>query len=265
MKKNHLLWVALVVTIFSYGQTIFINEFHYTNTGVDINEGIEIAGPAGTDISGYEIRLYNGNGTVYSPIINLSGTIPNQQNNLGTLWFDVPPGNEIQNGSPDGFALVDNLNNVIQFLSYEGVITAVNGPAVGLTSVDIGIFEANSTPVNYSLQLIGTGSVYSDFSWNGPILNTRGSPNTGQTLPVEENNIEEFRMFPNPVVNSELYIHSLNNEVKLVKIYTLSGKQVYKETLNHNEVVKLNSLVSGIYLIKIEENGKIESRKLIIK
>jgi hypothetical protein len=32
----------------------------------------------------------------------------------------------LQNGSPDGIALVDNFGRVIQFISYEGAMTATN-------------------------------------------------------------------------------------------------------------------------------------------
>ena len=35
------------------GPSVFINEFHYDNTSTDEREFIEIAGPAGTDLSGY--------------------------------------------------------------------------------------------------------------------------------------------------------------------------------------------------------------------
>ena len=47
---------------------------------------------------------------------------------------------------------------MVEFLSYEGVFTAVNGPAAGLTSVDLGVSEVASTPVGLSLQKIGSGS-----------------------------------------------------------------------------------------------------------
>jgi hypothetical protein len=40
---------------------VFINEIHYDNTSTDTNEGIEIAGTAGTDLTGWTIELYNGN------------------------------------------------------------------------------------------------------------------------------------------------------------------------------------------------------------
>jgi hypothetical protein len=41
-------------------QTVFVNEIHYDNTGTDSGEAIEIAGPVGTDLSGWSLVLYNG-------------------------------------------------------------------------------------------------------------------------------------------------------------------------------------------------------------
>ena len=66
---------------------VFINEIHYDNDSTDANEAIEIAGPAGTDLSGWSLVLYNGaNGQVYDTDA-LSGVIPDQQNGFGTLLF----------------------------------------------------------------------------------------------------------------------------------------------------------------------------------
>ncbi len=161
--------------------TVFINEFHYDNTGTDTNEFIEIAGLAGTDITGWSIVLYNGsNGSVYNTQ-TLSGTISDSGDGFGTVVVNYPS-NGIQNGSPDGIALVDNNNNVVQFLSYEGSFTAADGPAAGLTSTDVGVSESSSTDVGFSLQLTGTGSVFEDFTWSSPAANTAGAVNTGQTF-----------------------------------------------------------------------------------
>jgi hypothetical protein len=157
----------------------FINEIHYDNTGADTGEAIEVAGPAGTDLNGWSLVLYNGNGGASYDTIALNGTISDQQNGFGTLFFDTPG---IQNGSPDGVALVDPSNTVVQFLSYEGSFTAVGGPADGMTSTDIGVGEGSGTAVGDSLQLTGTGTTYDDFTWTGPIPNTFGQVNTGQTF-----------------------------------------------------------------------------------
>lgn len=162
--------------------SVFINEIHYDNASTDQNEGIEIAGPAGTDFSGWDIVLYNGNGGALYNTVNLSGVIPDQQNGFGTIFFAI---SGIQNGAPDGVALVHS-STVVQFLSYEGSFTATDGPANEMTSTDIGVSESGSTPVGHSLQLIGTGSVYEDFVWSGPIANTYDAVNTGQTFEVSE-------------------------------------------------------------------------------
>ena len=162
----------------SQAQTVFINELHYDNAGPDAGEGIEIAGPAGTDLSGWELALYNGNkGSVYRTE-SLSGVLPDQGNGFGTVSLAVVG---LQNGAPDGMALVDN-GTVVQFLSYEGAFTATSGPADGMTSTDIGVAESNATPAGSSLQLTGTGAEAKDFSWSGPSAHTFGSANTGQTL-----------------------------------------------------------------------------------
>ena len=165
---------------------VFINELHYDNANTDNNEFIEIAGSVGTDLTGWSIVLYNGNnGTSYNTI-NLNGTISDQSNGFGTIAVDSTG---IQNGDPDGIALVDNNGNVVQFLSYEGSFTASGGPADGMTSKDIGVSQSDSTPVNSSLQLQGTGSQYSDFNWvvvDGN--NTRNNINTSQTFTGGNNN-----------------------------------------------------------------------------
>ncbi|NNF10268.1 MAG: ExeM/NucH family extracellular endonuclease, partial [Acidimicrobiia bacterium] len=111
--------------------------------------------------------------------ISLSGIIPNQQSGFGTLDFAQ---SGIQNGSPDGLALVDAGSTVIEFLSYEGSFTATNGLANGMTSSDIGVSEPSSTSVGESLQLTGTGTMGGDFIWASSQPNTFGSVNTGQAF-----------------------------------------------------------------------------------
>ncbi|MCZ7592715.1 MAG: hypothetical protein M5U15_11485 [Kiritimatiellae bacterium] len=169
---------------------LWINEIHYDNQGADVDEGFEIAGPAGTDLNGYNVYLYDYNsGSVVYSNIALSGVIPDEGQGFGALWFapDAGANGALFNG-PDGLALVYGGSVVLQFISYEGVITAVNGPAQGLTSTDIGLRETNTgTPVGYSLQVCGTGNTASDFAWTpGPTddwrLATPGLLNDCQTI-----------------------------------------------------------------------------------
>jgi predicted extracellular nuclease len=165
--------------------SLWINEIHYDNAGTDSNELIEVAGAAGTDLTGFSLVLYNGSGGAPYGTTNLAGTLDDQDNGFGTAVFTYPS-NGIQNGSPDGVALVNGAD-VIQFLSYEGSFSAVGGPADGMTSTDIGVSESGSEPVDESLQLTGNGSAYADFTWAAPMPFTPGAPNTGQTFGAVEN------------------------------------------------------------------------------
>jgi predicted extracellular nuclease len=160
--------------------TVFINEIHYDNAGTDAGEAVEVAGPAGTDLTGWSLVLYNGSGGASYATIALSGVLANQQGGYGTLSFAIVG---IQNGAPDGIALV-NSGTLVQFLSYEGAFTGVGGAANGVLSTDIGVSQGGSGAVGNSLQLSGSGSTYGNFTWAAEQANTFGNPNTGQTFVV---------------------------------------------------------------------------------
>lgn len=160
---------------------VFINEFHYDNASGDVDEGIELAGTAGHSLAGYTLVLYNGNNGAPYNTLELSGTFPDQDGGYGTLPFLLPV-NGLQNGAPDGMALVDADGSVLQFLSYEGSFTAVGGPADGMSSTDIGVAEDGTTPLGHSLQLVGEGTAYEAFTWAAPMAATFGSINTGQSF-----------------------------------------------------------------------------------
>jgi len=172
--------LGLFISLPLSGQTVFINEIHYENINADEGEFLEIAGPAETDLTNWKIVFYDGSsGTTYGTV-TLAGQIPNTCGGFGVVAVDRPG---IENGDPDGLALVDNSSGgdvVIQFLSYEGVIVATGGPANGQVSMDIGVRESSTTAIGHSLQLSGTGEVYTDFAWSSPATNTRGACNTGQ-------------------------------------------------------------------------------------
>jgi DNA/RNA endonuclease G (NUC1) len=154
------------------------SEIHYDNDGTDVGEAIEVEGPAGTDLTGWRIVLYNQTGGVQYGTTTLSGVIPDLCEGRGVLVVNYPA-NGIQNGPADGFALVDAADAVIEFLSYEGTLVASNGLATGMTSVDIGVSEASTAQLGRSLQRDGEGT------WSGPALSSFGNCNAdGPTLPA---------------------------------------------------------------------------------
>jgi PKD repeat protein len=190
MKKLYktltLLFVFLAFfSLSSVAQNAWINEIHYDNTGTDAGEFIEVViqNAGSYTLVNFSVVLYNGsNGMVYdTKTMDLftAGTVTN-----GFSFFYYPyPSNGIQNGAPDGMALVYQ-GTVIsgQWMSYEGAMTANDGPASGMVSVDIGVSEPADNPAGLSLQLSGSGAAYGDFIWQPPAEDTPGQLNINQTL-----------------------------------------------------------------------------------
>jgi len=229
--RNYRFWVkvlslAIILTLFAgfltpgeaeaVSPAVFINEIHYDNSGTDANEAVEIAGPAGTDLTGWSLVLYNGNGGASYSTVSLSGSIPDLDNGHGVLEFATPG---IQNGSPDGLALVDPGSSVIQFLSYEGSFVAIDGPAIGMTSTDIVVSEEPAPASGQSLQLSGSGVSYDDFTWSGPSTSTFGSVNTGQTFTSEP-------PLPTLVINEIDYDQSGTDTAEFIEIKNTGGSAV---------------------------------------
>ncbi len=187
MKKSNAGVLLACITIVSltwlqplHATPVFINEIHYDNAGGDTNEAVEIFGTAGVDLSGWLLQLYNGSsGSVYRSL-DLGGILPDLESGFGALAFPVAG---IQNGAPDGIALVNAGNMLVQFLSYEGVFEASDGFATGSTSDLIGIAESGATLASESLQLVGSGSAYEDFQWQAG-TSSFGAINPEQHVPV---------------------------------------------------------------------------------
>ncbi len=214
------------------GEPVFINEFHYDNDGLDTGEFFEIAGPAGTNLLGWQVIGYNGNGGGVYGTINLSGLIPEQMNGLGTLAFDFT---SMQNGSPDALALVNNLGEVVIFISYEGSCTATDGPAVGMTSIDIVVEETSNTPVGQSLQLGGTGSAYGDFTWQSPLVRTYGEMNVNQVFSSSDSTPPEAPTGLNLVAGDGFVILDWENNSE----DDLAGYSVYRSTSSGGPYIDL--------------------------
>ena len=85
------------------------------------------------------------------------------------------------------------------------------------------------------------------------------------TLGIGKNEIANFSLYPNPVKGGKVFINSDNTFAeRSVAIYDVLGKQVVsqKGTQNSIEVSHLNK---GVYIIKVAEEGKVATRKLVIE
>ncbi|MGB6220382.1 endonuclease/exonuclease/phosphatase family protein [Haloferula sp.] len=163
---------------------VFINEFHYDNFSDDVGEFVEIVvGPGFTgELSGVELVFYNGNNGAEGARHGLdSFTLGTTTSSGHRVYSKLISG--IQNGSPDGFALVVE-GVATSFLSYEGSFMAVDGPASGMTSMDVGVSQGtNDQAGTNAIGLVGTGGSSLDFTWQKISgSHSPGAVNAGQTL-----------------------------------------------------------------------------------
>lgn len=168
---------------------VMINEVDYDQPSFDTAEFIELAGNAGTNLSGWSLELVNGaTDTVYSTIALPNFTIPND---TGDGWgffvlgrpsvanndMDLGADGSVQNGAPDGIRLLSPSSTVVQYMTYEGTMTGSTDDVPAGTSDD-------GVAVDGGLSKIGTGMAPGDFTWAAQTI-TPGAINTGQTLVPE--------------------------------------------------------------------------------
>jgi large repetitive protein len=154
------------------GGGLVINEVDYDQVGTDFDEFVEIynSTPNPIDLTGLALVLVNGsNNTEYNRIdLGPAGILaPGQYLVIGssTLLATVPgtaltlpfvgASNNVQNGAPDGMAIVDiGAAALVDALSYEGSMTMANVMNVGIFSfvegTPTGATDSNAVPATLS-------------------------------------------------------------------------------------------------------------------
>lgn len=78
------------------------------------------------------------------------------------------------------------------------------------------------------------------------------------------NAIDGLTMYPNPLKGDTLYLTSNANAAMSVQIYDVLGKEVVNSKVMNN-TVNISGLNAGVYIVKVTEEGKTATRKLVIQ
>ncbi|WP_127846728.1 T9SS-dependent M36 family metallopeptidase [Psychroflexus aestuariivivens] len=77
---------------------------------------------------------------------------------------------------------------------------------------------------------------------------------------------EKFEIYPNPANNYfEIQFGNTNLKDTSVEIYDMNGRLVSTKNADQNQQVNVSTLSNGVYVVKIEANDKLFTKKLIIK
>ena len=81
---------------------------------------------------------------------------------------------------------------------------------------------------------------------------------------VQSQHLEELAIYPNPAPAEKIFISTKSpNKIK-VEIYNVLGKKIHSNLLAGREM-NISFLTSGIYMLKIEQDGETVTRKLMVK
>jgi endonuclease I/chitodextrinase len=238
---------------------LFFSEYVEGNS---FNKALEIANITGNtaDLSPYSVaRQSNG---VWEPKLSLSGTIApndvyviiNSDANIQKLLDEADLG--IANTTPMTFNGDDRVG-----LFKDDVLVDIIGDLDGTDD-----FGANIT-LRRNNDITAPNTVYSEqgewTSYGQNIVDDIGSHN-GSTASLIDNLLSEIKMYPNPTNGSKLYFN-LTKEVT-VSIYNVLGKLITTERVNSSENdIDISSLSKGIYLLKINSEFAVITKKLIKK
>lgn len=177
------LWTSVLI-----GQSVFFNEIDYLSN----NNCVEIATAPDQDLTDWFVTTYDDNG-IAQDTVSLTGAIPSSVTASGYNIIEV----DIVFLQPNtgGLILVNDNDIIVQFISYNTALMAVDGPGAGLTAENIG---ALTVPGN-SLQLQGTGTSYVDFEWQTLDEGTCGLANPDQ----------EFVSVANPLPVDLIYFKAM--------------------------------------------------------
>ena len=76
--------------------------------------------------------------------------------------------------------------------------------------------------------------------------------------------IEGFKLYPNPVSDGKVFISTTESSQKRIAVYDVLGTQVLETSITGNELF-ITELDAGVYVLRVFQNNKVATRKLIVK
>jgi hypothetical protein len=273
-------------------------------TGTTFANGWTAIRASGTGVVGATLTMVADNGSLNSGNVYNLGATASTERSFGTLasGSTVPSfGASFANNT--GVTVTDvsisavveqwreasnaTLNEIVSFsysLDATSLSTGTWTPVTALDLLEIKTATTINVAVdgNLAANQANISGTISGLSWaNGSTLwikwddaNDVGSDATlaidnfvfkaNPVLSVKQNSIAGLNVYPNPVTDGNLYITSNSSNAKTVAVYDILGKQVLNsKTLNNS--VNVSNLKGGAYIVRITEDGKTDTRKLIIQ
>lgn len=250
MKKNYFLLLTVISLITVNAQNELTNgSFETWTSGAPNDWNGSKTSIATSGISEYTAEAYEGTSALallstsasHKRFTNVAITAANEEY---TLKYYAKGEGEIRNAYHDG-----------SYSSYTGY-TTFNG------TEDWTLIEYVFTPAAGPLEVIfsvrngaGDGILIDD------VVLVKSS--TLSTNKVEKETVT-YSIFPNPTTTGFVNIKSATTGAITVSVFDVLGKQVIYTSVNNNRL-NVSSLNAGVYIMQLNKNGTLTTKKLVIK
>jgi len=155
--------------------------------------------------------------------------------------------------------------------NFDSVINLFSGSCGSLSQIGCAD-NLNQSPVQIDAGGLTVGEEYyiRVFSFETNVLPNSNSAfnisvwTEGGTAGTQENNIAGLSLYPNPI--TDLLTIEAQEEITKLSIYNQIGQMVKTITPNQTNVsINLENLATGIYIVKIEADDKVSSKRVIKK
>lgn len=104
--------------------------------------------------------------------------------------------------------------------------------------------------------------------WDGnpkPWFNLRVTCNDCEVVNVPDIEKNNMTVYPNPATNNFTVNLGDNDAKATIQLFNIVGQQVYSETITGSAQVNVANLHSGVYMLKVNQNGNVTTTKVVVK
>lgn len=213
--------------------------FENLDTSIGSYSNVSWTGDDGGTWNATDSRTDQSLNSIAITVRNGALTLPSTSGGIGTLTVTTQ---RVFGGGSGTFNLKVN-GNILGTIAYDDTVQTITIPNINIENNVSVVIDGNSTS--------GNRVKFDDLSYT-----------CYTALGIEEFNSVNVKLHPNPFKNNLTVV--LNSDIETnVEIFDILGKRVFQNAFNRTSILNLQALKTGIYILRISQNNKTISKKLV--